>query len=519
MSLAQRRALTITVRLLSDRWHGEGDWPPSPFRLFQALVAGSYGGRWRSEGDRAANDRAFAWLERLDPPLVLAPRKRVAAPVQYFVPNNDLDSVGNDPRRSPDIRTAKVLKPLIIEGDEPFVFIWEFETEPDNAELIVGLCERLHTFGRGLDGAFASAMVGDVDAAKSLADEYRGSIARPTSTGGGRATYLPCPEPGSLRSLHERFDATRSRFARVGTGRKAVIEFRQPPKGSMRLVAYDRPSQYFTFEFREREESGAFYPIRLTQSSAVAKAVRDLASERLSASTEPMLIEKFIFGRGTSGEESRQRVRFVPLPSVGTSFTDPSIRRIVVELPPECPIAASDLQWALSGQALGSIGSIRLVEATTNTMAALYGIGRSSRRWQTVTPAVLPTPHLRGRNGARARLDAEKSAALDVVQALRHAGVRARATDVRVQREPFVERGLRADAFEPDRFAIDRLYHVDVSFDGEVSGLLSIGDGRWMGLGLMRPVRGAEAIEKRVTSDLESEPEELDEVEEDAAAE
>jgi hypothetical protein len=40
-----------------------------------------------------------------------------------------------------------------------------------------------------------------------------------------------------------------------------------------------------------------------------------------------------------------------------------------------------------------------------------------------------------------------------------------------------------------------------------------------MGLGLMRPVRGAEAIEKRVTSDLESEPEELDEVEEDAAAE
>jgi CRISPR-associated protein Csb2 len=515
VSVPQRQALTITVRLLSDRWHGEGDWPPSPFRLFQALVAGTYGGRWRSEGDRVANDRAFAWLERLDPPMVLAPRNKAAASVQYFVPNNDLDSVGNDPRRSPDIRTAKILKPLVIEGDEPFVFIWEFESELESAEIVATLCERLHTFGRGLDGAFASGTVGDIDAAKAFAENYGGSVARPaTNAGGAGATFLPCPAPGSLQSLHDRFDATRGRFVQVGTGRKATIEFRQPPKASMRLVAYDRPSRYFVFEFRELNDSDAFYPIRLAQSSVVAKAVRDLASDRLTMSTDSNLVEKFIVGRGVAGDESRQRVRFVPLPSIGSVFTDPSIRRIIVERPPECPIAANDLQWALSGQALRSVGSIRLVEAGTNSMPFQYGVGRSARRWQTVTPAVLPTSHIRGRNGAKARLEAERSAALDVMQAIRHAGVRPRPSDIRVQREPFIERGLRADAFEPDRFEIGRLYHVDVSFNEEVSGLLSIGDGRWIGLGLMRPVRSAMAIEH---SEEQVGDAELDLVEEDSA--
>jgi CRISPR-associated protein Csb2 len=75
-----------------------------------------------------------------------------------------------------------------------------------------------------------------------------------------------------------------------------------------------------------------------------------------------------------------------------------------------------------------------------------------------------------------------------VVQALRHAGVRPRPTDIRVQREPFSIRGIRAEEFQADRFDARRLYHVDVTFDHDVLGLLSIGDRRWLGLGLMRPI-------------------------------
>ena len=44
--------------------------------------------------------------------------------------------------------------------------------------------------------------------------------------------------------------------------------------------------------------------------------------------------------------------------------------------------------------------------------------------------------------------------------------------------------------FEPDRFNSSQLFHVDIRFESAVAGPLAVGDGRWLGLGLMRPVRG-----------------------------
>ena len=91
-------ALLIEVRFVEGRYHGRNDWPPSPFRLFQALVAGSYGGRWVSEPEND-KDAAFSWLEGLDPPHIAAPPREKGASASYFVPNNDLDAVGGDPLR------------------------------------------------------------------------------------------------------------------------------------------------------------------------------------------------------------------------------------------------------------------------------------------------------------------------------------------------------------------------------------------------------------------------------------
>jgi len=102
------RALLLTVRLLDARYHGVGDWPPAPFRLFQALVAGAYGGRWRAEPEDMQQQKyaAFAWLERLDPPHIAHPTKLDGRGTIYFVPNNDLDAVGGDPQRVAEIRAA-----------------------------------------------------------------------------------------------------------------------------------------------------------------------------------------------------------------------------------------------------------------------------------------------------------------------------------------------------------------------------------------------------------------------------
>src|ERR1039457_3025971 len=88
------RYLCITVHWLDDRYHGLVDrngppeWPPSPFRLFQALVAGT--GR-RGELDSEIG-RSLEWLQtRL--PTVIAPPCLAGQVVTRFVPNNSGDTI------------------------------------------------------------------------------------------------------------------------------------------------------------------------------------------------------------------------------------------------------------------------------------------------------------------------------------------------------------------------------------------------------------------------------------------
>jgi CRISPR-associated protein Csb2 len=103
------RFLAIHVRAHEGRYHGDGDDLPSPFRLFQALVAG-VGISGPLDGPTR---RALAWLEGLpDAPIIAAPRTVRGQSVSMFMPNNDLDAKGGDFRRIGEIRLAtKVWRP------------------------------------------------------------------------------------------------------------------------------------------------------------------------------------------------------------------------------------------------------------------------------------------------------------------------------------------------------------------------------------------------------------------------
>jgi CRISPR-associated protein Csb2 len=119
--------------------------------------------------------------------------------------------------------------------------------------------------------------------------------------------------------------------------------------------------------------------------------------------------------------------------------------------------------------------------------------------WRTVTPAALPEDARRRRidpaakreeaKAGRERVAEQARAAAAVCQALRHAGVRTGVESVRVQREPLDANGARIEAFAGGtRFAKERLWHVEVTFDAAVSGPLAIGDGRFLGLGVLSPL-------------------------------
>ena len=98
--------LVLHVRLHDGRYHGEGDWPPSPARLFQALVAGAGLGGPLEGVDR----NALNWLEKLGehrpPDIVAPPAWRPRQGVLFYMPNNDSDRIEGDPLRMSKIRTA-----------------------------------------------------------------------------------------------------------------------------------------------------------------------------------------------------------------------------------------------------------------------------------------------------------------------------------------------------------------------------------------------------------------------------
>src|SRR5581483_9079148 len=130
--------LCISVTFLDPAFHGRGDgggpeWPPSPLRLFQALVAAA-AARWRGPqfADYAAP--ALKWLEAQSPPVVVAPPHHVGVPVRVAVPNNDLDVPARfrAQRREPPenktpqrLKTMKTVRPTRLTGGDAVHYLWE----------------------------------------------------------------------------------------------------------------------------------------------------------------------------------------------------------------------------------------------------------------------------------------------------------------------------------------------------------------------------------------------------------
>lgn len=531
-------ALLVTVHLHDGRYHGRPEWPPSPARLFQALVSGAAQSASLDDTDA----RALEWLEKIEAPIIAVPAKRDGQRFKNYVPNNDLDAVGSDPSRIGGIRTPKLVHSALFDAETPFLFLWNFAKSDESARCAKQICtmsERLYQFGRGVDMAWAyGEMLNDAEGEARLIG-YGGVVHRPSRLGDGAP--LPVPLTGSLKSLVERHKAERERFRTIGPARTAQTLFSQPPKPRFRTVAYDSPPKRLLFDL-----VGPQAPWRLAGIAELTQQVRDSVLARLAASLSDREaeIERVIKGRPDSTEiDKKTRVRITPLPSIGHPYADQAIRRVLIEVPPDCPLRADDLEWAFSGLEVvparidAETGEVLeqlfLVSAQDRSTLRHYGMGGGDSAthfhlWRTVTPAALPFARRRidpaklnrerkaatssGRilpqvtdcaaKPGHERSDENAQAAGRVIQALRHAGIAALPSVVRVQREPFDTKGGRAEAFAPGtRFSKERLWHVEIAFSTPVRGPLVVGDGRYAGLGLMEPVQQVEGIHSFAVSD------------------
>ena len=226
------RSLLIAVRFHEGRYHGQADrfhgadgWPPSPSRVFQALVAGAARGATLPPEDQ----RALEWLERLDPPSIAAPSVRRGRAVKLYVPNNDLDARGGDPDKVGDIRIDKHWRPCFFDADEPVLYVWSFDSGASEAAGVCAIAAKLYQLGRGVDPAWATAEVLSPDKAARALIVHPGSCAGPpdpvkcpflntvpwpvSSTDIGRHVLrrkAPAGKPGSCSLNHQGRDSATS---------------------------------------------------------------------------------------------------------------------------------------------------------------------------------------------------------------------------------------------------------------------------------------------------------------------
>lgn len=504
------RALLIYVRFHDGRYHGMGDWPPSPARLFQALVAAA-----ALPGLDDVKREALRWLEKLDVPTIAAPAEHKGRNIKLFVPNNDLDAKGGDIRRIAEIRTAtKRIRPRLFDASVPLLYIWRFDDSESRARCICNIANGLYQLGRGVDMAWAVGELVEEAETDEVLSNYPGAIYRPSRVGKGLA--LDCPDEGSLASLEIRHKANAQRFTRVN----GKTQFANAPRPRFRAVAYNSPATRLLFELRYTAAPGApFAPWPLKSSAALVRTLRDGACRQLKQHFNGSgVVEKVLIGRDATEADKALRVRIIPIPSIGHVHANPGIRRVLVEVPPNCPIRADDMAWGFAGlevagpvhdEETGEIlpSPVELVKADDDSMLAHYGVTEehTARLWRSVTPFALPEDAKRWRinpekshekvGGGKERTDEQQRACYAVLQALRHADQRKKVVGIRVQREPFSARGERAEAFAGGtRFSKRQLWHVEIEFAEAVSGPLILGNGRYSGLGLMAPARQVEGV-------------------------
>jgi CRISPR-associated protein Csb2 len=330
--------LIISVRFHEGRYHGRPEWPPSPARLFQALVAGTAHAETLVEEDRLA----FSWLESLEAPVIAAPAMRAGQSFRNYVPNNDLDAVGGDPVRVSEIRAPKPIRPILFEPEIPLIYVWTFDDSPEgqtNAHRICAIAEGLYQLGRGVDMAWARGEILTEDSAEARLVAQGTTIHRPGNGTGGSA--LAVPFEGSLASLIERYRKVRGRFrtlyeskpSKKEPDRKVVAGkiFVQPPKPRFRQVTYDSPSEVVLFDLVG--EKARWRSDRIVE---LTERVRDAATQRLKekAPDKADMIRKTIVGHRNSDEADKAaRLRIIPLPSIGHAHADHAIRRVLMTTP------------------------------------------------------------------------------------------------------------------------------------------------------------------------------------------
>jgi CRISPR-associated protein Csb2 len=465
-------------------FHGKGDndepeWPPSPMRVFQALLAGSRAGcRERTWSEQKAN--AFRWLEQRTAPHIVAPEAWLASGYTFFVPNNDSDKVSDRQERL----TSKEVHPhILISSDEnsratsTIHYLWriaenEWPTARIHAEILCNEARHLVALGWGIDQAIGFGRIlndGEVASLKGRAWQPWQGL-RP----GQRA--LRVPTGGSLDQLEQ---AHQSFLNRVKGGEyRPALKLNQFDTVTYLSAKSLPPRAYAAFEF---PDGIAF---RQSTANEVGAMVRSVACQFAKRDTHvfPGDSESFVAGHVNGAKVTPPRFSYLPLPTVGHRYADGTIRRVLVAEPfggdgSHAKWAQSRLRNALLKDIHGRDRAVLLEPWRPSSRGVIDRYVRESRVWTSVTPVVLPGfDDCEYEKAVRLCIDALRQADLPVE------GVE----ELSLRKAPHWPGALHPSQYRrPDYLRHLPAWHLKLVFREPVAGPLSIGAGRHCGLGVM----------------------------------
>ncbi|MCS7025467.1 MAG: type I-U CRISPR-associated protein Csb2 [Bryobacteraceae bacterium] len=496
--------LSIRVQFLAG--YSGREWPPSPARLFKALVSAGRNG-WAAS-KREAIDGALRKLEGTAP-VIAAPEAVLRMPGQRrFVPNNSKNWPTQrklNPVKGIDLEPESILR---WDLDAPATIWYQWPDAPaELANIVRELARHTWSVGKGEDFALV-----DVLEAPPPPELIRWREATGQDEAGA---WLEIPDAGCLavcdamfsRSAHDPpLPASGTRSVRYTSS--SAIEVRHPVSV---LALWWRGKRRSCDARLLRQVVG---PIRKLLDEVRGEVVDVLAGDSTERARLDALTQRVLLGHDECGDPVREpHLAVLPLPSVLGPYPDGRIRRVaLVDLgcgqDPARRTIFELTQILLHGRELldHALGTgVRL--ETEPDQQWLKAVMSSSRTWVSVTPVIQPAKELTSAEWSRLR--AMRRAAAEsagdlarleqrlrdrrlelVVRSLTQAVGTSGAQPVSVEVMPsgpiagvHLARHYRVDGYLADT----PRWHLRVTFDRPVTGPLAVGRGRHVGFGLLWP--------------------------------
>lgn len=513
--------LLISVTYLQATCHARlgkeeaapNEWPPSPLRLFQAMLAGA-AARW--DGEHGPTRAAFTaetpigalkWLESLcqcSAPTIVAPRFAIGQAVPRFVPNNSADLViakwaKGQALATFEDRTRKVFRPTHLLDGTTVHYLWPLNGDQAidarrYEPTIAAAARSVVALGWGIDAAIGDArLIDDAEASRLSGERWE-----PSRLG---TPGLRLPIPGTLDALVGRHSKFLDRL-------KGGVFHPVAPLQEFVTTAYrrtaDLPSRPFAaFILRSLDSDNGYASFPAARAVCVAamlrhatcKAARADLDHRSGAWRTDEWALRFVAGHGPEGSPKRRakqdehpRFSFLALPSIGSRHADGMIRRVIIAEP--FGGDGRSASWAtqrLTGAILhdedrGAVALLEPVEPDELEFTKMFRMyaGRplpeSGVVWTSITPVVLP-----GYDDMRAT---KRERLLN--DCLQHAGIDAAAVEsIESRSVSWVPRVPANGKFaRPAYLRHLPALHVRLRFRGAVNGPIALGAGRHCGLGV-----------------------------------